>query len=90
MSCIRSRAPDTGKVAPVADDPKTKVAIITSPEDLESFLTQNGYSGNKYQLGRGEVMIRETALGNRQAEAGLREQLMSFRGANTIICRRRS
>ena len=73
------QAPQTGKVAPVADDPKTKVAIITSPEDLGSFLTQNGYSGNNYQLGRGEVMIRETALGNRQAEAGLREQLMSFR-----------
>ncbi|MFC1816636.1 hypothetical protein ACFL0M_12050 [Thermodesulfobacteriota bacterium] len=83
------QAPKTGNVNPGAEDKKMNLAVITTRNDLESLLAQNGYSAKSYQLGKAAVMIRETSQSNRQAEAGLREQLISFK-ERTIIFRERS
>ena len=56
-----------------------QVSVITSKADLDAFLSRNGYKKGKVNLGRAETMIHETNLANRQAEEGLREQLISYR-----------
>jgi len=56
-----------------------QVSVITSKADLDAFITGNGYNKGSVNLSRAETMIRETALANRQAVEGLREQLISYR-----------
>jgi hypothetical protein len=56
-----------------------QVSVITSKADLDRFITGNGYNKGSVNLSRAESMIRETALANRQAVEGLREQLISYR-----------
>ena len=53
--------------------------MITSKADLDAFLSRNGYKKGQCESGRAETMIHETNLANRQAEEGLREQLISYR-----------
>ncbi len=55
------------------------VSVIISKADLDAFLSRNGYKKGNVNLGRAETMIHETNLANRQAEEGLREQLISYR-----------
>ena len=56
-----------------------QVSVITSKADLDAFLSRNGYKKGSVNSGRAETMIHETNLANRQAEEGLREQLISYR-----------
>ncbi|MCG6911457.1 MAG: hypothetical protein LJE94_15225 [Deltaproteobacteria bacterium] len=74
------QAPKAGQAAAGGSgfSPK-KARVIASKEDLDGFLSGNGYKPDKVDLGRVEAMIRETAAANRQAEEGLREQLISYR-----------
>lgn len=62
-----------------ASSVKKEVSVITSKADLDTFLSSNGYKKGSINLSRAETMIRETALANRQAVEGLREQLISYR-----------
>jgi len=71
--------PKTGRVRPNAEAKKMKVALVTSPKELEAFLAQNKFSPKEYDLGRADYMIRETLQNDRQAEEGLKEQVGSFR-----------
>jgi hypothetical protein len=56
-----------------------KALVLTSMKDLQSFLLQNNYPAQNYELARAEGMIRETFQNNSQADEGLREQVHSFR-----------
>ncbi len=47
-------------------------------KDLDSFLAQNGYSADKYDLSAVAGIIKDAALANQQAKANQREQLISF------------
>ena len=55
-----------------------KARIITSIDGLKSFLSQNNFSPDKYDLSQINGMIRDTELVGRQAEEDQREQLLSF------------
>ncbi len=73
------QAPKAGHAKPGAASSDMQVVVLSSQADLETFLKRNGFEVEKLDLGRAEAMLRETALANRQAEEGLREQLISFR-----------
>ncbi len=62
-----------------------QVSVITSKADLDAFFSRNGYKKGNVNLGRAETMIHETNLANRQAEEGLREQLISYRERITYL-----
>ena len=73
------QAPETGTAKGDGSSHHIKAAIITSMQDLASFLAQNNQKADKYDLSRVEGMIHEVAQANQQAEANQREQLISFR-----------
>jgi hypothetical protein len=73
------QASTTGRSTPSAEARKMKALVLTSMKDLQSFLLQNNYPAQNYELGRAEGMIRETIQNNSQADEGLREQVHSFR-----------
>ena len=73
------QAPNADKGAAGRAGSEKQVSVISSKEDLDAFLTRNGYKKGNVNLGRAETMIHETNLANRQAEEGLREQLISYR-----------
>ena len=68
----------SGKIDPVAPSEKYKVAILSSRKDLETFLTQNQFNPNNYELQRVDNIIRDTNQNNFTAQEGLNEQVKSF------------
>lgn len=68
----------TGKIIPAAPSEKYKVAIITSRNNLESFLIQNRFNPGNYEMNRIDNLIRDTNQNNLTAEEGLNEQVKSF------------
>jgi hypothetical protein len=73
------QAPEAGAVKTDSAPRQIKAAIITSMQELTSFLAQNNRQADKLDLSRVEGMIHEVAQANQQAEANQREQLISFR-----------
>jgi hypothetical protein len=74
-----------GKIKPAAPSAKYKVALISSRKDLDSFLQENQFSSQNYELNRVDRLIKDTAQSNALAEEGLNEQVKSFQDRITIL-----
>lgn len=67
-----------GKVKNGGVPDKVKVALISSMYDLESFLSQNGYTAANLDLSRMQSMLAEAVQTKKLAGEGLTDQVNSF------------
>ncbi|MCG6536148.1 MAG: hypothetical protein L7F78_15980, partial [Syntrophales bacterium LBB04] len=71
--------PQGGKIKPPAAAGRVKASIITSKQDLESFLAQYPYPAKTLESTRVQAMIQETVQNNGSAQENLNEHIKSFR-----------
>ncbi|MBI3813817.1 MAG: hypothetical protein HY279_05035, partial [Nitrospinae bacterium] len=70
--------PETGILKGASGSSSMKTALIQSAQDIEGFLSKNGYSYKNYDLSRAENSIREAGLANRHAEEGINAQARAY------------
>ena len=75
----------TGRVKAAGPSTKYKVAIITSRNNLDSFLTENQLLAKNYDLSRFDSLIKDTAQSNAAAEESLNEQIKTFQDRINIL-----
>jgi hypothetical protein len=74
-----------GRVKAAGPSTKYKVAIITSRNNLDAFLTQNQLLAKDYDLNRFDSLIKDTAQSNAAAEESLNEQIKTFQDRIIIL-----
>jgi hypothetical protein len=75
----------TGRIKATVPSTKYKVAIITSRNNLDTFLTQNRLLTKNYDLSRFDNLIKDTSQSNAASEESLNEQIKTFRDRINIL-----
>ncbi|MBM2837512.1 MAG: hypothetical protein HW415_137 [Deltaproteobacteria bacterium] len=72
------QAPASGKINGSAASDKMSAASVQTMQDLEAFLSKNGYAPKSLVLSRVETWVKEAGLFNQQADTALNFQNRAF------------